>query len=236
MAPTPLLLVEDDVDLAEAISEYLELNGYAVTCISRGMQFYQLLNGGACFQVAIIDIGLPDQSGLVLAEYARSNTNMAVIVITANECVDNRIHTYRSGADLFLAKPIDSRELVEAVAAMCIRYRQRSKENQAPAEQTVGWTLSGSHRQLYTPDGSAIDLTWQEFLIIELFCQAAGDTVERHCFLMQLYKRSDSSAQRALDNLISRLRHKISVHTGQPAPIFTAYGIGHDFTEPLRQL
>ena len=87
-----------------------ELNGCSVTAVGTGMAFYQPLARGEVFHVAIIDLGLPDQPGHVLAEYARRNTRKSII-ITENNSLDNRIVTYHTDADLLLSKPIDSREL-----------------------------------------------------------------------------------------------------------------------------
>jgi DNA-binding response OmpR family regulator len=236
------LLVEDDADLRGVLSEYLEINGFAVIGAGSGREFYRVIDQRDDIQVAIIDLGLPDQPGHVLADYARRNTRMSVIVITANDTMDNRIETYRTGADLFIGKPIDSRELLAAVTAMAERYRERNGAPLAPAAPAHApttehaWVLDHARRQLAAPNGAAIPLSPQETLICELFYAAGSAHVERRAMLDRIYGRDDESAQRALDNLIRRLRQKIGELTGAPAPILTAYGIGHSFSEPLKRL
>ena len=233
-----VVLVEDDADLREALTEYLELNGCAVTAVATGMGFYQALaTAVAGFQVAVIDLGLPDQPGHVLAEYARRNTRLSVIVVTANDSLDNRIETYRTGADLHMAKPLDSRELLAAVVAMHRRYRERFvNASDPPAVATTVWALDRGRRRLSPPGGQGIALSPQETATLELFSAAGTSTVERARLMESLYGRQDESAQRALDNLIRRLRQKIANgNGGQPAPILTAYGNGYSFSEPLEQ-
>ncbi|MBF0245037.1 MAG: response regulator transcription factor [Planctomycetes bacterium] len=231
-----MLLVEDDANLRAALAEYLEINGFAVTAVENGMSFYRELDLGGRFQVAVIDLGLPDQPGHVLADYARRNTKMSVVVITANDSIDNRVETYRTGADLFLAKPLDSRELLAAMRAMAARYVERhgTLANLPADTPTNAWELDRARRQIKAPDGLAISLSPQEVTVCELFGAAGSGNVDRRQILENIYGRDDISAQRALDNLIRRLRQKIADATGHTAPILTAYGIGHSFSEPLR--
>ena len=233
--PIPVILVEYDAYLRNVLAEYLQLNGFTVTGAGSGREFYRILDKNDAFHVAIIDLGLPDQPGQVLAEYARRNTRMSVIVITANDTLENRVETYSTGADLFLGKPIDSRELLAAVKAMDQRYRERhgAVDRVSDAPLGLAWKLDIARRTLKSPDDHVIPLNPQETAVCELFCSAGTSNVDRRQMLVTIYRRDDSSAQRALDNLIRRLRQKITESTGQPAPILTAYGIGHSFSEPL---
>lgn len=235
--PTSVLLVEDDADLREVLLEILELSGFEVTAVDCALAFYRVMDQRRDFHVGIIDLGLPDQPGHVLADYARRNTRMSVIVVTANDNVDNRVDTYRAGADLFLGKPIDSRELVAAVSAMAERYRERhgNRVDASPvlSEGTAGWTLQRARRQLKAPGGQVIALNPQEVTVLEHLSGAAGQAVDRRMLLQAVYRRDDTSAQRALDNLMRRLRQKIGDATDQAAPILTAYGVGHSFSEPI---
>ncbi|WP_328985279.1 response regulator transcription factor [Thiorhodovibrio winogradskyi] len=236
MPDIPILLVEDDLDLCEVLSEYLELHGYQVTTANSGRDFYRALDLGHAFQVAIIDLGLPDQPGQVLAEYARQNTAMSVVIITANDALDNRIGAFQSGVDLFIAKPLDTRELLAAVSAMAARYSERQALQPAnpPALPGTGvWRLKRPPRQLISPAGGVMTLTQRESDIVALFARVKDGHVERQAMLQAIYNREDRAAQRALDNLIRRLRVKLEAATGHPAPIVTAYGQGHTFSEPL---
>lgn len=239
MTDIPILLVEDDEDLCRVLGELLELNGYQVTQAHSGLDFYRALDLGTPFQVALIDLGLPDQPGQVLAEYARCNTAMSVIIITANDQVENRVEVYRSGIDLFLSKPIDHRELLAAVSAMAARYQERQQPARVADETASGqrpdqtWRLDARHRRLLTPNGRVIALTSKESALCRPFCAHPEETIPREMLLEHLYGRHDHSAQRALDNLVRRLRGKISETTGESAPIITTYGVGYGFAERL---
>lgn len=234
----PVLLVEDDEDLREALAEFLSLNGCHVTAVGNGMAFYQALaKDAAAFQVAVIDLGLPDQPGHVLAEYARRNTRMSIIVVTANDSLDNRLETYRTGADLFLGKPVDSRELLAAVRATHRRYLERYGADPTANDVTASfWQIDRARRHLRAPGGATVALNPQETTVFELFLSYGTCTVKRVQLLERLYGRDDESAQRALDNMIRRLRQKITESCDLSVPILTAYGIGYSFSEPLQAL
>lgn len=232
---TQVLLVEDDADLREALAEYLELNGCSVTAVGTGMAFYQALARGEQFHVAIIDLGLPDQPGHVLAEYARQNTRMSIIIITANDSLENRIETYHTGADLLLSKPLESRELLAAVVAMNRRYLERyGHESVGENAHRMAWQLDSAHRQLTSPTGTVIALSPHETCTLRLFSAAGVHTVARSLLLERIYGRDDESTQRALDNMIRRLRQKITEGYDLSSPILTAYGVGYSFSDPLQ--
>lgn len=234
---TRVLLVEDDADLRDALAEYLELNGCRVTAVGTGMAFYQALAKGEGFHVAVIDLGLPDQPGHVLADYARRNTRMSIIIVTANDSLENRIETYHTGADLLLGKPLDSRELLAAVVAMNRRYLERYGQEAAEMKSTTrSWQLDRARRQLTSPVGTVAALSPSETTAFELFIAAGSSTVERSRLLECIYGRDDESTRRALDNMIRRLRQKISEGHDLPDPILTAYGVGYSFSEPLQSL
>lgn len=241
---TQVFLIEDDEGLGSALSEYLQMAGFAVQWFRSGLEFYACMAEVPRFHVAIVDIGLPDQSGLVLAEYIRRNTHASVIVLTANDSPERTAESYRLGVDLFMAKPVDSDVLVAAVASMALRYRQRAGEEAevsmraAPARSmasasTSSWSIDRRRRQLITPAGAVIDLTRQEFTVCEMLAESPDHRVARAAELERLYGRDDESAQRALDTLISRLRRKLSAVTGEPPPILTDYSIGHSFSEAI---
>lgn len=251
--PTQVFLIEDDHALGAALCEYLEMAGFGVQWVCSGLEFYARIADAPDFQVAIVDIGLPDQSGLVLAEYIRGNTHASVIVLTANDSVERTAESYRLGVDLFMAKPVDSDVLVAAVASMALRYRQRAGEagetppamqplvssgttNTAPKQTEMTsspWYIDCRRRQLITPKGMVIKLTRQELTLCEMMAVQPDHRVTRGAELQRLYGRDDESAQRALDTLISRLRRKLSAAIDGPPPILTDYGIGHSFSDTL---
>lgn len=249
-----VLLVEDDEDLGAALCEYLEMAGFGTHWVRRALEFYRVIGVAPGFDVAIVDIGLPDQSGLVLAEYIRHNADTSVVVLTASDTVERSAESYRLGVDLFLAKPVDGDVLVAAVTSLAMRSRQRQGladrvQSSVPvSEGSSGpdtsrarppapvWVIDRRRRQLLSPAGDVVDLTRQELTLCLMFAESPEHSVTRVAQLERLYGRDDESARRALDTTMSRLRRKISDATGETPPILTDYGVGHSFSQPLELL
>lgn len=221
-----VLLIEDDALLRESLASFLEVSGFTVRTASDGMGFYRALSE-ASPDVAVVDLGLPDQSGETLVDYLRRNTAIPIVVITARDTLDTRIDCYRIGADLFLGKPVDGRELAAAIRSLAGRQRT------APATGYVvshAWLLDVSTRTLASPDGTKAELTARECKFIALLFESPGNTIERAHLSQALYGRDDAAAAHALDTLVRRTRQKIQVATGDAAPILTEYGVGYRFT------
>ncbi len=232
--PTGIIIVEDDTDLRESLVEYLELCGYRVVGVSSGRDFYRALDQ-AEFQVAIIDIGLPDQSGLVLAEYIKNNTATGVIILTANDTEESQLQGYQAGADNYLTKPVSSRLLESAIVNLLKRlHHQQADDTAAPKAPASVWQLQKTRWNLVTPQGTAIPLTSMEFRFLEQLATAKENLVQRTQLLQLFYQNSDEYTGRALDAMVRRLRTKINRTCAETAqPIKTVYGSGFCFAEPL---
>lgn len=231
-----VLVVEDNHDLRESVVECLTLAGLAAVGVGSASECYQALAGGD-FNVALVDIGLPDQSGYVLAQYIRANTTLAVIILTARDALDDRVRGYDAGADLYLVKPVDSRELAAAVISLAQRQQVRSEPLPAalPAALPVAeaWSLHLGSWRLAAPNGTASDLTAKEMQFLELLAATPGRPVVRDTLLTKLYLRHDEYTSRSLDSLVRRLRAKVTADTGVPVPIKTAHAVGYCFSALL---
>ncbi len=117
---TTVILVEDDALLRDGLADFLTLSGFSVTAVGDGLSFYRVV-AERPFSVAVIDLGLPDQAGEVLVDYTRRNTSSSIVVITARDTLDTRVACYRTGADLFLGKPVEGRELAAAIESLAAR-------------------------------------------------------------------------------------------------------------------
>ncbi|KAB2850184.1 MAG: response regulator transcription factor [Sphingopyxis terrae] len=123
MAARPgILLVDDDVDLREAVSDYLRLAGFDVTGVATAAEFYRKLEG-ADFELAMIDLGLPDRDGIEIAGFVAERTTMGVIVFTGRRDTASRLSALRAGADLYFTKPVDGVELAAAARNLLRRVR-----------------------------------------------------------------------------------------------------------------
>ncbi|NJD90630.1 MAG: response regulator transcription factor, partial [Geobacter sp.] len=135
-----VIVVEDDPDLCETLVEFLTLSGMEVTGVNSGLEFYKVV-AQRNFTVAVLDIGLPDQSGYVLAEYARRNYAMGIIMQTAHGEAEERLKGYESGADVYMIKPVDCRELASAIKNLSLRISGAGNDN-SPLVDNNAWRLN----------------------------------------------------------------------------------------------
>ncbi|MDQ5910524.1 MAG: hypothetical protein QG599_2621 [Pseudomonadota bacterium] len=245
IASIHVVIVEDDPLLRDSLACYLKLVGFPTTAVGDCLSFYSELAVHR-FDVAVVDLGLPDQAGEVLVDYLRRNTDCLIIVITARDTLDSRIECYRVGADLFFGKPVEGRELVAAITSLVARHATphatpvalpqpaaAGLPTEAPAPKAVipaAWTFALRQRILTSPTAKRIALTAKEAHLLALLTASPAGTVARHKLLEALYQRQDESANRALDSLVRRTRHTIEAATGSPAPILTEHSVGYLFT------
>jgi len=234
-----VLVVEDNTDLRESMIDFLIASGFNAVGVGTAAEFYKQLDKE--WNVAVIDIGLPDQSGYELVQHLHKNTGLSAIILTARNTADDRIKGYDVGADLYLTKPVDGRELVAAIHNVLKRSQQRAMPEQplATTEGSCCWFLHKSAWQLIAPDGACIDLTGKEIQFVELLADIAADTSEsisRDDLLMKLYNRNDMHSNRAMDALVRRLRSKISMATDEPQPVKTVHAEGYRLSSPLKVL
>ncbi|OOV86777.1 response regulator transcription factor [Oceanospirillum linum] len=231
--PVSVVLVEDDQFLRDSLVEYLELKGLAVEGTGTASGFYSLLERRN-FQVAIIDIGLPDASGEELVDFARNSSDMSLIVITANDGLNSRVSCYRAGADLFMGKPVQGRELAAAILSLAERQVKRVTSESGALESPAGWQLNSRSWSLVTPASEEIDCTVKEYRLLYMLAETPSEPVRRPRLLQTLYGRDDESAQRALDTLVRRLRKKIQrYHDDESVPIRTVYSVGYLFADQI---
>ncbi len=227
-----IIIVEDDLVLRTSLIEYLELVGYLVTGAGSGREFYRALDTGS-YDLAIIDVGLPDQSGLVLATYLHTNTTMGVIILTARDGEEDQLSGYESGADLYMTKPVSAKVLALAIAKLAKRVKPLADSAQKDGISNC-WILDQTFWTLLAPDNTLVELTSLELEFLKILMKSSGDSVSRDLLVKQLYpSRIDDYSGRALDALVRRLREKISNVPGKPNPVKSSYGIGFCFAEPL---
>ena len=226
-AANRIVLVEDNKALRDSVAEYLGIVGYDVTAVASGLEFYHALAEQA-FGVAVIDLGLPDMDGLHLVQYIRNNTGMHCIILTARDLVDDRVAGYDSGADLYMIKPVDCRELAAALTRMV----QRAATHRDDTDCTGHWRLNRQNATLVTPSCAFIPLTAREMDFLLCLASTPEETVPRAAILENLGYTNDEFSNRALESLIRRLRRKIEGVFGS-SPILTRHGVGYSFSAAL---
>ena len=227
-----IIIVEDDADLRESIAEYLTISGYQVTGVGSGRAFYRALDEAA-YQVAIIDLGLPDQPGMVLVEYLHANTDMGIIILTASDSEASQLQGYQTGADLYLTKPIASSVLESAIARLVKRLNLQQTAIQQNQLTPGGWQLHRDKWLLVSPQGVEVPLTSLEFRFLAKLAGTSDLQASRQELLQEFYSDADEYTGRALDALVRRLRTKLSNRQDAVAPIKTVYGTGYCFAEQL---
>ncbi|MWV54397.1 response regulator transcription factor [Chlorobium phaeovibrioides] len=219
-----ILIVEDDADLADSLAAYLRFDGYVVTVVGSAFACYRAL-GVTGYALAILDLSLPDQDGLVLAKYLRFNTSMRIIILTARTSIDDRAMGYDAGADEYFGKPVDFQEISAAVS----RLLMSSGADDGVASH--GWTLLNSTWELVSPMGDRYVLTSKEFSLVQALAVGIGVVVPHEELLRALGYTNDEYGRRSLETIMYRLRKKITQDDG--IPIKTSHGSGYTFTAPL---
>jgi DNA-binding response OmpR family regulator len=229
-----VILVEDDPLIRESFTRFLSRNGFSVAGVENALAFYEQITN-CSFDIAIIDLALPDQDGHVLIEYACRNTQMGVVVLTSHDTADRRISCYEAGADLFFGKPVNGSELVAAIEGLMRRRGAKKSRPLSRQSQTSPhyWKLDLLRRKLVTPVGSLVKLTGKESQLLEILTRAQGETVSRDIIEDSLYPRYGISRRHALDTLVRRVRQKIRTFERSEDFILTEHGIGYRLTEPV---
>ena len=229
-----VILVEDDEDLRQGIADYLRLQAIDVTDVASGIAFYTALMGGE-FDIAILDVNLPDVSGFELARTVSAGKRMGVIMLTARTGREDRLKGYEQGADLYLTKPVDSEELALAIANLARRVRsakpqpavQERASADAPAAQGA-WTLDMQRCRLVSPQGLPILLSGREAMLMECLVRATGATVPRQAMDALLGNSSSDPESRRLDAALRRLRMKARA-AGADLPLHAVHAVGIRF-------
>lgn len=233
-----ILVVDDDHDIRMLLASFLETHGFSVTKARDGLEMQSCLAAGH-HDLAILDLMLPGQDGLELCRQLRQKSAMPIIMLTARAEETDRIVGLELGADDYVTKPFNPRELLARIRAVL----RRSTGALAPAEPAApfrtyrfdGWTLSLDRRELTDPAGVMVDLSTGEFDLLLAFLEAPNRVLTREYLLDVARNQPDAVFDRAIDVQVSRLRKKIepgeASKSGEAAPavIRTVRGAGYLF-------
>lgn len=229
-----LLLVEDEPTQRQILTEYLSRQGLRVTAVSDGRSMREALQVEVP-QLLLLDVGLPGEDGFVLARWLRErHSGVGIIMVTgASDSVD-RIVGLETGADDYVTKPYDPRELLARIKSVLRRTVAQSFKNSAPdttAEtppiQLGRCTFDRYRRVLLAPDGSQEPLTATEFDLLDLFCQHPNRPLTREWLLETTSQRDYDGSDRSIDLRITRLRRKIEANADKPQILRTVRGVGY---------
>jgi two-component system phosphate regulon response regulator OmpR len=225
-----VFVVDDDPEIRQFLQDYLSEHGYRVLVAPDGPAARALL-AEQVPAVVLLDVGLPGEDGLTLARWLREHFEVGIIMVSgAGETID-RIVGLEVGADDYLAKPFDPRELRARLKSVLRRY-QRSAAPAPPAETTrrvaVGaGLLDLDSCQLFGAEGQEIPLTRLEFELLRVFVARPNRPLSRDQLMMLTQNRDWDPYDRSLDIRVVRLRRKIEADPDHPRSIRTVRGIGY---------
>lgn len=230
-----VLIVDDDADIRETTSEYLAGHGFEVAQAADGVAMREAFadtRAGAP-DLVLLDLNLPGEDGLSLTRWLRAHHRVAIIMVTgAGEVVD-RVVGLEVGADDYLAKPFDLRELLARTKSVLRRSGARGGEGAAvpaPQRARVGrCTLDLATHQLFDGQGAEVALTGMEFDLLRVFVENANRVLSRDQLLTLTRNREWEPFDRSIDIRIARLRRKIEPDPARPAVIRTVRGAGYMF-------
>ena len=235
-----LLVVEDDRDVAALVSRYLSSQGFEVKVAANGAMLRRALADGPV-DLVLLDLGLPGEDGFALTRYLREHWRGPVIIVSGRgESVD-RVVGLELGADDYVTKPFDLRELLARVRSVLRRYAGQASQEQRAAvpEQRVlefaGYRLDPAARALSDAHGRDVPLTTGEYELLCLFLDHPNKVLSRNDIMSRLHGRDAGPFDRAIDVQLSRLRRKIDNAADRP-PLFKAVrGAGYMFTGQVRR-
>jgi two-component system OmpR family response regulator len=229
---TRIAVVEDDPEISRMMTAYMTDNGFEVAAARSGRDLDRVMSSGGKIDCVILDVGLPGEDGLSICRRIRGKSSVPIIMVTGRGTDTDRIVGLELGADDYLPKPFNPRELLARVRAVMRRSTQ-AEQPQAEAPQTLmfeGWRLDMARRQLFAPDGAPRTLTSGEFNILAIFCQHPRKVLSRDDLLDLLHGRAAAVFDRSIDVQISRLRRKIETNLKDPSFIKTVRYGGYFFT------
>jgi len=225
-----LLIVDDDQEIRSLLAEQLEKVGFRVHTAANGAEMFAVLNNGAV-DLIILDLNLPGEDGLFLCREARSRRNVPIIMLTARSEPVDRVIGLEVGADDYVTKPFEPRELVARVRSVMRRAYAAvtAPESHAPKRARFrGWVLDFESRRLSDTKGRVVMLSGAEFSLLKFFVEHANDVLTREQLLTVASNpgAGDSSSQR-VDLQISRLRHKLGDDARSAELIMTVRSHGY---------
>jgi len=235
-----ILVVEDDAGIRAMLVEYLGTHGYAVAEAGDGGSMRAALER-AVPDVVLLDVNLPGEDGLTLARFLRERHDVGIVMVTGASDVVDRVAGLEVGADDYVTKPFDLRELRARIKSVMRRVRERPAATPAraappapapaaPPRVRIGSaSLDLSARALYDADGAEVPLTAMEFDLLRVFVERPRQVLSRDQLLTLTRNREWEPFDRSIDIRIARLRRKIEPDPERPQTIRTVRGAGYMF-------
>lgn len=230
-----ILVVDDDEDIRNLLKEYLEKNGFVVVTAADGQQMRQYWPHER-LDLIVLDIMMPGDDGFTLCKEVRARSRVPIIMLTAGSDETDRIIGLELGADDYVGKPFNPRELLARIKAVLRRYDETPDSSPLDARQRLRfgqWLLDLTNRELTDPDGIAHSLNGADFNLLRLFVSRPGEVLSRDDLSNELRGRDSSPFDRSIDVQVSRLRSRLHDDGKSPQLIKTVRGAGYILTVPV---
>ncbi|OKL45731.1 response regulator [Pseudovibrio exalbescens] len=236
--PSPhILIVDDHRDIRESLARYLTKNGFRTTVAESASQARQVLKA-ASINLVVLDIMMPGEDGLSLCRHLVETNQAPVILLTAMAEDTDRVVGLEIGADDYVTKPFNPRELLARIRAVLRRVSNVPKSRDPiDTEQLAfeGWVLDVNRRELTAPDGVMVPLSTGEYQLLVAFLKRPKMVLSRDQLLDLTSGRTPAIFDRSIDNQVSRLRRKIETDAKNPTLIKTVWGGGYTFTAEVTE-
>jgi two-component system OmpR family response regulator len=238
MTETPhLLVVDDHREIRDLLAKYLAKHDYRVSTADSAAAARRVLETSR-IDLVVLDIMMPREDGLSLCRQLRARSGVPIIMLTAMAEETDRVVGLEMGADDYVTKPFNPRELLARIKAVLRRTHSLPPQPEQPAARRLRfdrWTFDVARRELLGEDGVGVPLSTGEFLLLSVFLRHPGIVLSRDQLLDLTRGRDAAPFDRSIDNQVSRLRKKIERDPRRPELIKTHWGGGYSFTAEVAE-
>jgi two-component system, OmpR family, response regulator len=227
-----VVVVDDHSDIRDLVRQYLEQQGYRVSVAESGAALRRLLERHV-IDIIILDVMMPGEDGLAVCRQVRAATQIPIIFLTAMADDTDRIIGLELGADDYLVKPFNPRELLARIRAVLRRVSSPVQKvaQEQPKKVRIGpWCVNMGRQELSGEDGVGVPLSSAEFRLLKVFIERPGMILSREQLLDLTVGRTADIFDRSIDNQVSRLRKKIEDNPKSPSIIKTHWGGGYSLS------
>jgi len=232
-----ILVVDDHREIRDLLGRYLQDHGFRVSLADGGEAMRRLVRQRR-IDLVVLDIMMPGEDGLSLCRFLREHTQLPVILLTAMSEETDRIVGLEMGADDYLTKPFNPRELLARVRAVLRRAQALPAQRKPLSGRCLrfeGWELDVDRHLLHDPEGVEVSLSTSEYNLLLAFLEHGGHVLTRDQLLDLTQGRDAQVFDRSIDNQVSRLRRKIEADARNPRFIKTVWGGGYQWLVPVEE-
>lgn len=234
---THILIIDDDPHIRNPLAKYMRKSGLRCSAAANGKEMDEILSG-ARIDLIVLDIMMPGEDGFSICRRLQAKMRVPIILLTALADETDKIVGLELGADDYVTKPFNPRELLARIKSVLRRSRMlppQQRDNSGVVE-FGGWRFDLSQKEIIGQDGVVIRLSSGEHLLLQSLIDHAGMTLTREQLLDLTKGRETQLYDRSIDNQISRLRRKLETDPKNPRIIVTEWGGGYRFAATLNQV